>query len=101
MYARLPQMFGRLPKAKLQVMPVEEFREKEAADASYVDGTPDGSRPGHIMLNTGDFAKHTGVDIETTAHHNGVPGHHMQISNAQAFPELPLFRHHEEYTAYI
>jgi len=44
MYARLPQMFGRLPKAKLEVMPVEEFREKEAADASYVDGTPDGCR---------------------------------------------------------
>src|ERR1035438_8372415 len=44
MYARLPQMFGRLPKAKLEVRPVEEFREKEASDASYVDGTPDGSR---------------------------------------------------------
>ena len=101
MYARLPQMFGRLPKAKLQVMPVEEFREKEAADASYVDGTPDGSRPGHIMVNTGDFAKRTVLDIETTAYHEGVPGHHMQISIAQELPELPLFRQHEEYTAYI
>jgi uncharacterized protein (DUF885 family) len=100
MYARLPQMFGRLPKAKLEVMPVEEFREKEASDASYMDGTPDGSRPGHIMVNTGDFAKRTVLDIETTAYHEGVPGHHMQISIAQELPELPLFRQHEEYTAY-
>ena len=100
MYAKLPQMFGRLPKAKLEVMPVEEFREKEAADASYMDGTPDGSRPGHIMVNTGDFAKRTLLDIETTAYHEGVPGHHMQISIAQELPELPLFRQHEEYTAY-
>ncbi|MFZ0685161.1 MAG: DUF885 domain-containing protein [Terriglobales bacterium] len=100
MYARLPQLFGRLPKAKLEVRPVEEFREKEAADASYMDGTPDGSRPGHIMVNTGDFAKRTVLDIETTAYHEGVPGHHMQISIAQELPELPIFRQHEEYTAY-
>src|ERR1700678_1425246 len=98
MYARLPQMFGRLPKAKLEVMPVEEFREKEASDAEYMDGTPDGSRPGHIMVNTGDFAKRTVLDIETTAYHEGVPGHHMQGSIAQEFPELPLFRQHENYT---
>jgi uncharacterized protein (DUF885 family) len=100
MYARLPQMFGRLPKSKVEVMPVEEFREKEASDASYVDGTPDGSRPGHIMVNTGDFAKRTLLDLETTAYHEGVPGHHMQISIAQELPELPLFRQHEYYTAY-
>jgi uncharacterized protein (DUF885 family) len=100
MYARLPQMFGRLPKARLEVLPVEEFREKEASDASYMDGTPDGSRPGHIMVNTGDFAKRTVLDIETTAYHEGVPGHHMQISIAQELPELPIFRRHEFYTAY-
>ena len=100
MYAKLPQMFGRLPKAKLEVRPVEEFREKEASDASYEDGAPDGSRPGHIMVNTSDFAKRTLLDVETTAYHEGVPGHHMQISIAQELPELPLFRQHEEYTAY-
>jgi uncharacterized protein (DUF885 family) len=100
MYAKLPQLFGRLPKSKLEVLPVEEFREKEASDASYMDGTPDGSRPGHIMVNTSDFAKRTLLDIETTAYHEGVPGHHMQISIAQELPELPLFRQHEFYTAY-
>jgi uncharacterized protein (DUF885 family) len=101
MYARLPQMFGRLPKAKLEVKPVEEFREKEAPDAEYQEGTPDGSRPGHVMVNTGDFAKRTVLDIETTAYHEGVPGHHMQLSIAQELPELPPFRQHENYTAYV
>jgi uncharacterized protein (DUF885 family) len=100
MYAKLPQLFGRLPKAKLEVMPVEQFREKEAPDAEYVEGTADGSRPGHIMVNTGNFSKRTVLDIETTAYHEGVPGHHMQISIAQELPELPLFRQHEQYTAY-
>jgi uncharacterized protein (DUF885 family) len=100
MYAKLPQLFNTMPKSKLQVMPVEEFREKEASDAAYEDGTPDGSRPGHIMVNTGDFAKRTLLDIETTAYHEGVPGHHMQISIAQELPALPIFRQHEYYTAY-
>jgi uncharacterized protein (DUF885 family) len=100
MYTRLPQMFGRLPKARLQVMPVEEFREKEASGASYVNGTPDGSRPGHIMVNTGEFAKRTLLDVETTAYHEGVPGHHLQITIAQELPELPPFRQHEYYTAF-
>jgi uncharacterized protein (DUF885 family) len=100
MYARLPQMFGRMPKAKLEVMPVEQYREKEAPSASYVGGTPDGSRPGHVMVNTGDFAKRSLLDVETTAYHEGVPGHHMQIAIAQELPELPPFRQHEYYTAF-
>jgi len=100
MYLKLPTMFGRLPKSKLEIMPIEEFREKEAS-TQYVEGTPDGSRPGHIMANTGNFEKGTTLDIETTAYHEGVPGHHMQISIAQELPELPLFRQHEEYTAYV
>jgi len=99
MYVKLPAMFGRLPKAKLQIMPIEEFREKEAS-TEYIEGAQDGSRPGHIMVNTGNFEKGTTVDFETTAYHEGVPGHHMQISIAQELPELPPFRKHEEYTAY-
>src|SRR5262252_4718409 len=99
MNARLPQMFGRLPKAKLQVMAIEEFREKEAA-THYVQGAADGSRPAHVMVNTGDFAKRSLTDVETTAYHEGVPGHHMQIAIAQELPELPPFRQNEYFTAY-
>jgi uncharacterized protein (DUF885 family) len=100
MSPKLPELFGRLPKAKLEVKPVEEFREKEASAASYVQGTPDGSRPGHVMVNTGDFEKRNLWDIETTAYHEGVPGHHMQIAIAQELSDLPPFRQHEYYTAY-
>jgi uncharacterized protein (DUF885 family) len=92
MYAKLPELFGRLPKAKVTVLPVEEFREKEAPGASYNQGTPDGSRPGHVMVNTSDFAKRTTLNIETTAFHEGVPGHHLQVAIAQELPELPPFR---------
>ncbi|HVP50540.1 MAG TPA: DUF885 domain-containing protein [Terriglobales bacterium] len=100
MWKQLPTAFGRLPKAKLEVMPIEEFREKEAA-THYNQGTPDGARPGHVMVNTGDFEYRKLISIESTAYHEGVPGHHMQISIAQELPELPPFRQHAFYGAYI
>ncbi|MBV9669689.1 MAG: DUF885 family protein, partial [Acidobacteriales bacterium] len=101
MWAKLPQFFGTLPKAKVEVLPVESFREKEASAAQYVDGTPDGKRPGHIMVNTGSYQDRSTLDIETTAYHEGVPGHHLQISIAQELPELPKFRQHAFYVAFI
>jgi uncharacterized protein (DUF885 family) len=99
MYLKLPSMFGRLPKARLQVLAIEEFREKEAS-TSYIQGAQDGSRPAHIMVNTGNFEKGTTLDFETTAYHEGVPGHHLQIAIAQELPQLPPFRQNEYYTAY-
>jgi uncharacterized protein (DUF885 family) len=99
MYTKLPDLFNHLPKGRLDVMPIEEFREKEAS-THYLQGSPDGSRKAHVMVNTGDFAKRTTMDIETTAYHEGVPGHHLQIALAQELPELPPFRQQEYYTAY-
>ncbi len=101
MYAKLPEQFGLLPKGKVKVVAVEEFREKEAAAAQYNQGTPDGSRPGRVMVNTGDFAKRQTISVETTALHEGVPGHHMQIAIAQELQELPPFRQQGGYTAYV
>src|ERR1700722_7270475 len=100
MYLKLPTLFRRLPKAKLQVLPVEEFREKEAS-TEYVQASPDGSRPAHVMVNTRDDDKVTTVDFESTAYNEGVPGHHLPISLPQEEPQLPAFRQHENYTAYI
>jgi uncharacterized protein (DUF885 family) len=100
MYVKLPDLFGRLPKAKLEVMSVEEFREKEAPGAEYYPPAQDGSRPGHVMVNTGEFEERSLLDIETTAYHEGVPGHHMQIALAEEMPELPPFRQHEDFNAY-
>jgi len=99
MNTRLPTLFGRLPKAKLEVLPIEEFHEKESA-THYVQPAQDGSRPGHVMVNTGDIEHRTTIDIETTAYHEGIPGHHMQIAIAQELPDLPPFRQNDYYTAY-
>jgi len=100
MQPKLPELFGLLPKTKVEVLPVEEFREKEASGAQYNQGTPDGSRPGRVYVNTYDFANRTTTNIETTAYHEGVPGHHMQISIAQTLPGLPPFRQQAGYNAY-
>ncbi len=101
MQPKLPEFFGLLPKTKVVVVPVEAFREKEAAAAEYHPGTPDGSRPGQIFVNTGDFANRSVLTIESTAYHEGIPGHHLQISIAQTLPALPPFRQQAGYTAYI
>jgi len=101
MEPQLPKYFGLLPKTRLEVKPVEEYREKEAAGAQYYPGTPDGSRPGAVMVNTGDYQHRTTPEMESTAYHEGVPGHHMQIAIAQTLPELPKFRQEGGYTAYV
>lgn len=101
MQPELPKLFGLLPKTDVVVKPVEAFREKEAAAAEYHPGTPDGSRPGQIFVNTGDFAHRSVLTIESTAYHEGIPGHHLQISIAQTLPKLPPFRQQAGYTAYI
>ncbi|HEX4963157.1 MAG TPA: DUF885 family protein [Thermoanaerobaculia bacterium] len=101
MWGRLPQLFGRLPKAKVEVVPVEEFREKEASGAQYDTGAPDGSRPGRVQVNTGDAEHRKTITTESTAYHEGVPGHHMQLSIAQELPTLPPFRQQGGYTAFV
>jgi uncharacterized protein (DUF885 family) len=101
MQVKLPELFGLLPAIPLEVRPVEDYREKEAAAAEYHPGTPDGSRPGIVYVNTGDHEKRSLVGIEAVAYHEGLPGHHMQTSIAQRLPELPPFRQHGYFGAYI
>ena len=101
MYARLPQLFGRLPKAKVEVVAVPSFREKAAAGASYETGSPDGSRPGRVYVNTYEATSRKTLSTESTAYHEGVPGHHMQLSIQQELEELPKFRQQGGYTAFV
>jgi uncharacterized protein (DUF885 family) len=101
MRKELPKLFGRLPKADVVVMPVEAFRENEVSGAQYNQGTPDGSRPGRIVVNTSNFEKLKTISMESTAYHEGVPGHHMQLSIQQELPTLPPFRQQGGYTVFI
>lgn len=101
MQPELPKLFGLLPKNKVEVLPVEQYREKEAAGAEYHQGTPNGSRPGQVYVNTGDFSERSKISMEATAYHEAIPGHHMQIDIAQNLPNLPMFRKQPNHTAYI
>jgi uncharacterized protein (DUF885 family) len=101
MYAKLPELFGRLPKARMEVVPTPEFREKNASAAEYNTGSPDGSRPGRVYVNTYDAEKRKTLSNESTAYHEGVPGHHMQLSIQQELTDLPPFRQQGGETAFV
>lgn len=100
MQAKLPQIFGRLPKAKFEVVPVPDFMEKSAAPAYYEHPAPDGSRPGRLFINTYNAQDRNLYSVEDIAYHEGIPGHHLQISIAQEAEGLPSFRKYVHYTAY-
>jgi uncharacterized protein (DUF885 family) len=101
MEPELPKLFGHLPKSKLTVIPMDASRSKNAVPADYSDGAADGSRPGHINVNQWDPEHRLVLNIEAIAYHEGIPGHHLQLSLAQEMGNLPEFRRHAEYTAFV
>jgi uncharacterized protein (DUF885 family) len=100
MQAKLPQLFGRLPKAPFEVAAVPDFLEKTSAPAYYEAGTPDGSRPGRLRIDTFNATDRNLYAVEAIAYHEGIPGHHLQISIAQELDDVPTFRKFGSYTAY-
>jgi uncharacterized protein (DUF885 family) len=101
MQPRLPELFGRLPKAQLEVVAMPEFAEKNSPMAYYNQGTADRSRPGRVDVNLYNFAGRSLATVESVAYHEGIPGHHLQISIAQELTGLPEFRKYQEYTAFV
>jgi|ERR1700730_2478105 uncharacterized protein (DUF885 family) len=101
MEKQLPLLFRRLPQNTLVIIPMDPFRAKNAVPADYTPGAQDGSRPGRINVNQWDPEHRLTLNIEAIAYHEGVPGHHLQISIAQELPELPAFRRSGDYTAFI
>jgi len=98
MEPKLPELFGLLPKSPVTVEPIPDFAKAESTH--YVQGTPDGKRPGRVVVAVADPTKRTLITDEAVAYHEGVPGHHMQISIAQTLQDLPKFRLHGFYPAY-
>ncbi|MFO7745352.1 MAG: DUF885 domain-containing protein [Psychroflexus sp.] len=98
---KLPDYFGILPKAELQVKRVESFREQDGAPQHYMAGTPDGSRPGTYYVHLSDMTSMDKTTLEGVAYHEGNPGHHMQISIAQELEDIPKFRTQGGYNAYV
>ena len=98
MEPKLPKLFGLLPKSPVTVEPIPDFA--KAAATHYVQGTPDGKRPGRVVVAVSNPTARTLIDDEAVAYHEGVPGHHLQISIAQTLEGLPKFRLHGFYPAY-
>ena len=100
MEPKLPELFTLLPKSPVTVEAIPAFQ--SAAATHYVIGTPDGKRPGRVVVATSNFVERSLIDDEATAYHEGVPGHHMQLSVQQQLTGLPKFRLHGlGFNAYI
>ncbi|APQ19266.1 hypothetical protein A9200_05895 [Maribacter hydrothermalis] len=97
---KLPDYFGILPKAKLEVKRVEAFREQDGAPQHYSAGTPDGSRAGTYYVHLSDMNAMPKTTMEGVAYHEGNPGHHMQISIAQELEAVPKFRTQAGFSVY-
>jgi uncharacterized protein (DUF885 family) len=92
MEPKLPELFTLLPKSPVTVEAIPAFQ--SAAATHYVTGTPDGKRPGRVVVATSNFAERSMIDDEAVAYHEGVPGHHMQLSVQQQLTGMPRFRLH-------
>ena len=100
MEPKLPQLFTLLPKSPVTVEAIPAFQ--SAAATHYVTGTPDGKRPGRVVVATSNFAERSLIDDEAIAYHEGIPGHHMQLSVQQQLTGMPKFRLHGlGFNAYI
>ncbi|MEE4206227.1 MAG: DUF885 domain-containing protein [Erythrobacter sp.] len=98
--AKLPQYFGRLPKADMIIKPVEAFREKSAGKAFYQSPAPDGSRPGTYYVNLYNLRDMSKNELEALAYHEGLPGHHLQRALQTELGDVPPFRRFGGWTAY-
>jgi uncharacterized protein (DUF885 family) len=98
MQPRLPELFGLLPKTAVTVEPIPPFQ--ASAATHYQGGTPDGKRPGRVSVAVSDPTHRSFINDEAVAYHEGVPGHHLQITIQQSLTGLPEFRKHGGNSAY-
>jgi uncharacterized protein (DUF885 family) len=97
----LPRLFGTLPRLPYGVVPVPPYAEKSQTTAYYEPGSPAAGRPGQFFANTYDLKARPRWEMEALSLHEAVPGHHLQIALAQEMPDMPEFRKHSFYTAYV
>ncbi|MBS0334403.1 MAG: DUF885 domain-containing protein [Proteobacteria bacterium] len=101
MKKKLPAYFGILPKADLVVKRVEPYREQAGAVQFYANGTADGTRPGVFYMHLIDMRAMPIPQLEVAAYHEGIPGHHLQISIAQELTNVPKFRSRLVFAAFL
>ena len=101
MDAKLSLLFGRLPESEYGFREIEEFRADAAPAAYYYLPPEDRSRPGYFYVNTYKPETRPKYTMEALAYHEAVPGHHLQLALQQELGDLPKFRRHGGYTAFI
>jgi uncharacterized protein (DUF885 family) len=99
MQPKLPALFGYIPASPVTVEAIPAFQ--AGAATHYQTGTPDGKRPGRVSVATAHFEHRWLIDDEATAYHEGIPGHHMQLSVQQQMTSLPKFRQHSGNSGYV
>jgi uncharacterized protein (DUF885 family) len=97
----IPDWFGILPRARCEVVRIEEHEEKHSTIAYYRQPATDGSRPGQFFINTYQPETRPRYEAEALAYHESIPGHHLQIAIAQELAGLPDFRRHLGPGAYV
>ncbi len=97
----LPKYFGTLPKTRFEIKEMESYKAPSAPAAYYYPPAEDGSRPGIFWMNTHKPEAWANYSMETLAYHEAIPGHHLQIALATERRDLPAFRRHADFTAYI
>lgn len=100
-WAALPRAFGRLPRIRSEVRPMEAFLERDSPAAYYGGPTDDGSRPGIFWANLSEPETRPRYNMEALTYHEAVPGHHLQIAIASELRGLPPVRRHADSTAYV
>jgi uncharacterized protein (DUF885 family) len=100
MRPKLPELFNHLPKAKLVVKAVPAYMQQDQSQAYYEQGSQDGKRPGAVYVNLYKYQDRLLTNVESVSYHEGIPGHHLQISIAQEMTGVPAFRRYTYYTAY-
>jgi uncharacterized protein (DUF885 family) len=100
MRPKLPELFNHLPKAKLVVKTVPTYMQQDQTQAYYEQGSADGKRPGAVYVNLYKYQDRLLTNVESVSYHEGIPGHHLQISIAQEMTGVPAFRRYTYYTAY-
>lgn len=94
------KVFNIRPEAGVEVKRIPLFKEKTAPGAYYQRPAMDGSRPGVFFANLYDIKASPKYGMRTLAYHEGVPGHHFQISVSMELEGLPIFRTLSPFTAY-
>ena len=97
----LVKLFGKLPRLTYGVIPVPSYSEKSQTTAYYEDGSAAAGRPGYFYANTYDLKSRPKWEMEALTLHEAVPGHHLQLSLAQELENVPEWRRHDDYTAFV